>query len=60
MIKIFLESDKFSHKAGVTKHATNSLTRKSQLVCDRELYTLVYLGTKNISENRNSTIMPLG
>ena len=22
MIKIFLESDKFSHKAGVTKHAT--------------------------------------
>ena len=30
MIKIFLESDKFSHKAGVTKHATNSLARKSQ------------------------------
>ena len=29
MIKIFLESDKFSHKAGVTKHATNSLARKS-------------------------------
>ena len=30
MIKINLESDKFSHKAGVTKHATNSLARKSQ------------------------------
>ena len=30
MIKIFLESDKFSHKAGVTKHATNNLARKSQ------------------------------
>ena len=30
MIKIFLESDKFSHKAGVTKHATNTLARKSQ------------------------------
>ena len=29
MIKIFPESDKFSHKAGVTKHATNSLARKS-------------------------------
>ena len=29
MIKIFLESDKFSHKAGVTKHATNILARKS-------------------------------
>ena len=29
MIKIFLESDKFSHKAGVTKHATNTLARKS-------------------------------
>ena len=28
MIKIFLESDKFSHKAGVAKHATNSLARK--------------------------------
>ena len=28
MIKIFLKSDKFSHKAGVTKHATNSLARK--------------------------------
>ena len=29
MIKIFIESDKFSHKAGVTKHATNTLARKS-------------------------------
>ena len=29
MIKVFLESDKFSHKAGVTKHATNRLARKS-------------------------------
>ena len=29
IIKIFLESDKFSHKAGVTKHATSSLVRKS-------------------------------
>ena len=29
MIKIFLESDKFSHEAGVTKHATNTLARKS-------------------------------
>ena len=28
MIKIFIESDKFSHKAGVTKHATNRLARK--------------------------------
>ena len=25
MIKIFLESDKFSHIAGVTLHATNNL-----------------------------------
>ena len=32
MIKIFLESDKFSHKAGVTKHATNTLARKSHVV----------------------------
>ena len=32
MIKIFLESDKFSHKAGMTKHATNSLARKSHMV----------------------------
>ena len=32
MIKIFIESDKFSHKAGVTKHATNTLARKSQLI----------------------------
>ena len=32
MIKIFLESDKFSHKAGVTKHATNSLARKSHII----------------------------
>ena len=32
MIKIFLEPDKFSHKAGVTKHATNTLARKSHLV----------------------------
>ena len=31
MITIFLESEKFSHKAGVTKHATNSLARKSHL-----------------------------
>ena len=31
MIKIFLESDKFSHKAGVTKHATNTLARKSHV-----------------------------
>ena len=31
MIKIFLESDKFSHKAGVTKHGTNSLARKSHI-----------------------------
>ena len=30
MIKIFIESDKISHKAGVTKHATNSLACKSQ------------------------------
>ena len=30
MIKIFLESDKFSHKAGVTKHATNTMARQSQ------------------------------
>ena len=29
MIKIFLESDKFSHKAAVTKHTTNGLARKS-------------------------------
>ena len=29
MIKIFLESDKFSHKVGVTEHAINSLARKS-------------------------------
>ena len=29
MTKIFLESDKFNHKAGVTKHATNTLARKS-------------------------------
>ena len=29
MIKLFLESDKFSHIAGVTLHATNSLARKS-------------------------------
>ena len=29
MIKIFLESDKFSHIAGVTLHATNRLARKS-------------------------------
>ena len=29
MIKIFLESDKFSHIAGVTLHATNILARKS-------------------------------
>ena len=32
MIKIFLESDKFSHKAGVSKHATNSLARKSHII----------------------------
>ena len=32
MIKIFLESDQFNHKAGVTKHATNSLARKSYAV----------------------------
>ena len=32
MIKIFLESDKFSHKAGVTKHATNTLARKSNIL----------------------------
>ena len=31
MINIFLESDQFSHKAGVTKHATNSLARKITL-----------------------------
>ena len=31
MIKIFLESDKFNHKAGVTKHATNTLAHKSQI-----------------------------
>ena len=30
MIKIFLESDEFSHIAGVTLHATNILARKSQ------------------------------
>ena len=30
MIKIFLESDEFSHKAGVTKHVTNTLAHKSQ------------------------------
>ena len=29
MIKIFLESDKFSHIAGVTLHTTNVLARKS-------------------------------
>ena len=33
MIKIFLESDKFSHKARVTEHATNRLARKSQNSC---------------------------
>ena len=32
MIKIFLESDKCSHIAGVTLHATNILARKSQYV----------------------------
>ena len=31
MIKIFIESIKFSHKTGVTKHATNTLARKSQI-----------------------------
>ena len=31
MIKIFIESDKFSHIAGVTLHATNRLARKSLL-----------------------------
>ena len=30
MIKILQESDKFSHIAGVTFHATNRLARKSQ------------------------------
>ena len=34
IIKIFLESDKFSRKAGVTKHATNSLTRKSHAMIE--------------------------
>ena len=29
MIKIFLESNKYSHKAGVTKHVTNSMALKS-------------------------------
>ena len=29
MIKIFIESDKFSHKAGVTLHVTNTLACKS-------------------------------
>ena len=32
MIKIFLESDKFSHIAGVTLHATNSLARNQLLM----------------------------
>ena len=32
MIKIFLESDKFSHIAGMTLHATNTLARTSQLI----------------------------
>ena len=31
MIKIFIESDKFSHIAGVTLHATNTLARKSHI-----------------------------
>ena len=31
MIKIFLESDKFSHNAGATKPATNTLARKSHI-----------------------------
>ena len=43
MIKIFLESDKFSHKAGVTKHATNTMTRKSQYVI-RESQWLYIVG----------------
>ena len=28
----YAESDKFSHKAGVTKHATNTLADKSHIV----------------------------
>ena len=47
MIKIFLESDKFSHKAGVTKHATISLARKSHTVicADMQEEFIVYIGT---------------
>ena len=42
MIKIFLESDKFSHIAGVTLHATNILACKSQFIANykgRKAYT---------------------
>ena len=35
MIKIFLESDKFSHIAGVTLHATNSLAQIHIIMNDK-------------------------
>ena len=46
MITIFIESDKFNHKAGMTKHATSSLARKSHLnvyYCDMFSVVNVYL-----------------
>ena len=48
MIKIFLESDKFSYKAGVTKHATNSLACKSLVISVpiKDFYTFLSKITK--------------
>ena len=55
MIKIFLEFDKLSHKAGVTKHATNNclaqpLAAKSKLyLLAMGLFSLIEIDERRIS-----------
>ena len=55
MIKIFLESDKFSHKAGVTKHAANTLARKS-LICRNDVLCCEYAKEYDITFKPKITV----
>ena len=57
MNKIFLKSDKFSHIAGVTIHATNRLARKS--LCNLQLLQSATLATGPKTGSSNRAISPV-
>ena len=57
LIKIFLESDKVSHKAGVTKHATNSLAHKSHLMYHVNIHTNIIKNVEKYFLNSSRGVM---